>query len=43
MMDRDSTPVATLRKAREIGLAEGLYYVYEGNIPGEGGENTYCS
>jgi len=42
MMDRDSTPVATLRKAREIGLAEGLHYVYEGNIPGEGGENTYC-
>jgi len=42
MMDRDQTPVATLRKAREIGLAEGLHYVYEGNIPGEGGENTYC-
>jgi pyruvate formate lyase activating enzyme len=20
----------------------GLRYVYEGNIPGEGGENTYC-
>ena len=42
MMDRDPTPVSTLRKAREIGLAEGLHYVYEGNIPGEGGENTYC-
>lgn len=42
MMDRDPTPVATLRKARKIGLAEGLHYVYEGNIPGEGGENTYC-
>lgn len=42
MMDRDPTPVATLRKAREIGMAEGLHYVYEGNIPGEGGENTYC-
>ncbi len=42
MMDRDPTPVATLRKAREIGLAEGLHYVYEGNVPGEGGENTYC-
>jgi len=41
-MDRDPTPVATLRKARKIGLAEGLHYVYEGNIPGEGGENTYC-
>ena len=42
MMDRNPTPVATLRKAREIGLAEGLHYVYEGNVPGEGGENTYC-
>lgn len=42
MMDRSSTPVSTLRKARDIGLAEGLHYVYEGNIPGEGGENTYC-
>lgn len=36
------TPVATLRRAREIGLAAGLRYVYEGNIPGEGGENTCC-
>ncbi|MEA1992105.1 MAG: AmmeMemoRadiSam system radical SAM enzyme [Thermodesulfobacteriota bacterium] len=42
MMDREPTPVATLRKAREIGLPEGLHHVYEGNIPGEGGENTYC-
>ena len=42
MMDRDSTPISTLRKARDLGLAEGLHYVYEGNIPGEGGENTYC-
>lgn len=42
MYDRPSTDAATLRRAREIGLAEGLRYVYEGNIPGEGGENTYC-
>ena len=42
MLDRKPTSVATLRKAREIGLEEGLHYVYEGNIPGEGGENTYC-
>ncbi len=42
MMDRERTPVATLRKARDIGQAEGLHYVYEGNIPGEGGENTHC-
>ena len=42
MMDRRPTPAATLQKAREIGQEEGLYYVYEGNIPGQGGENTYC-
>ena len=36
------TPVSTLRKAREIGLETGLRYVYEGNVPGEGEENTYC-
>jgi pyruvate formate lyase activating enzyme len=42
MMDRPATPAATLRRAREIGLKAGLRYVYVGNIPGEGGENTYC-
>lgn len=42
LMDVPRTPVSTLRKAREIGLKAGLNYVYEGNVPGEGGENTYC-
>ena len=42
LLDRPRTPVATLRRAREIGIKEGLRYVYEGNVPGEGGENTYC-
>ncbi len=42
LTDRPRTPVATLRKARDIGLAAGLRYVYEGNVPGEGGENTSC-
>ena len=36
------TPVATLVKAREIGLSEGLRYVYTGNIHGDKGESTYC-
>lgn len=36
------TPVKTLKKAREIGLSEGLNYVYTGNIPGEEGESTFC-
>lgn len=42
MMDVPPTPAESLRKARDIGLKTGLRYVYEGNIPGEGGENTYC-
>ncbi len=42
MVDRGRTPVGTLRHAREIGLETGLRYVYEGNVPGEGGEHTYC-
>ena len=36
------TPAATLRRARKIGQAAGLRYVYTGNIPGDDGENTYC-
>jgi pyruvate formate lyase activating enzyme len=42
LMDRPRTPVETLRRARDIGRAAGLRYVYEGNVPGEGGENTWC-
>ncbi len=37
-----ATPVETLLRAQEIGKAAGLYYVYTGNIPGQGGENTFC-
>lgn len=42
LLDRNATPVSTLRRAREIGYEAGLQYVYEGNVPGEGGENTHC-
>lgn len=42
LTDQPRTPIKILRKAREIGLGVGLRYVYEGNVPGEGGENTYC-
>lgn len=43
LSDRPRTPIPTLRKAREIGRAAGLRYVYEGNIPGDGGgESTWC-
>jgi len=40
MTDVPSTPVETLRRAREIGLEAGLRYVYVGNVPGEA--NTVC-
>ena len=42
MLGQNPTPVATLQMAREIGLGEGLHHVYQGNLPGGGGENTYC-
>jgi len=42
LTDRPSTPVSTLRMAREIGLEAGLRYVYTGNVPGDDGENTFC-
>ena len=42
LTDRDATPLETLTKAREAGLAAGLRYVYLGNAPGSGGENTIC-
>jgi pyruvate formate lyase activating enzyme len=42
MTDRPRTPISTLQLAREIGLEEGLRYVYSGNVPGEEGEHTIC-
>ncbi|MBS7281630.1 MAG: AmmeMemoRadiSam system radical SAM enzyme [Candidatus Freyarchaeota archaeon] len=42
MTDREATPIQTLERAREVGLSEGLKYVYIGNVPGHKGENTWC-
>ncbi len=42
MREKDRTPNSTIKIARDIGLRVGLNYVYEGNIPGLGKENTYC-
>jgi pyruvate formate lyase activating enzyme len=44
MQDRGPTAAATLLRAAGIGVAEGLRYVYAGNLPGrvERFENTYC-
>lgn len=38
-----ATPPETILKAREIGMEEGLKYVYAGNLPGDSGEKTYCA
>jgi pyruvate formate lyase activating enzyme len=42
LTNRPPTPVKTLLMAREIGISAGLKYVYTGNVPGEGGEKTFC-
>lgn len=41
-LDRGPTPVETLHRAYAIGKAEGLDFVYVGNLPGDEGENTCC-
>jgi pyruvate formate lyase activating enzyme len=42
MMDTPATPPATLRRARDIALAEGLHYVYTGNVHDREGGTTFC-
>lgn len=42
MRNLPPTPYSTLRTARELALKEGCRYVYIGNAPGLGGENTAC-
>jgi len=42
MLDRPSTPPATLTRARQIGLANGLHYVYTGNVVDPDGQTTRC-
>jgi pyruvate formate lyase activating enzyme len=42
MLDKPPTPPATLARARRIGLANGLRYVYTGNVHDEAGASTYC-
>ncbi len=42
MLDREPTSAASLLSARQIGLDNGLHFVYIGNIRSAGGENTTC-
>jgi pyruvate formate lyase activating enzyme len=43
MMDKPHTPPATLTRARRIALANGLHYVYTGNVHDSEGGSTYCT
>ena len=36
------TPPATLVRARNIGMREGLHYVYTGNVHNQQGDTTFC-
>jgi len=42
MTDIAHTPAATLARARKIALAEGLRYVYTGNVHDSAGGTTFC-
>jgi pyruvate formate lyase activating enzyme len=42
MMDKAHTPPATLSRARNIARANGLRYVYTGNVHDPVGSSTYC-
>ncbi len=42
LTDRPPTSAESLEHARDIGIRQGLQYVYAGNRPGSGGENSLC-
>jgi pyruvate formate lyase activating enzyme len=42
MMDKPSTPKATLTRCRELALKNGLHHVYTGNVRDPAGASTYC-
>ncbi len=42
MLDRPPTPPATLRRAREIAVKNGIRYAYVGNVHDSAGDSTYC-
>jgi len=42
MLDKPSTPAATLTRAREIAFANGIRYAYTGNVHDTQGSSSYC-
>jgi pyruvate formate lyase activating enzyme len=43
MLDRPRTPSATLTRARQIALSNGLKHVYTGNVYDPQGQSTFCA
>jgi pyruvate formate lyase activating enzyme len=43
MTDRPPTPPATLTRARELAMRNGLRYVYTGNVHDRAGGSTWCN
>jgi pyruvate formate lyase activating enzyme len=43
LLDRPPTPPATLTRARQIALTNGIRYAYTGNIHDRDGDSTFCS
>ena len=42
MLDKTSTPLATLIRARDIAIKHGVRYAYTGNVHYGAGDSTYC-
>lgn len=42
MLDKPSTPLSTLLKARQIALKNGVHYAYVGNVHDKEADSTYC-
>jgi pyruvate formate lyase activating enzyme len=43
LLDRPPTPLATLTRAREIAVGNGVRYAYTGNVHDTDGGSTFCS
>ena len=42
MRDKPATPAATLSRARDVARANGVRYVYTGNVHDRAGGSTWC-
>lgn len=43
LLEPEPTPLSSIQKAIDIGRAEGLEFVYAGNMPGHDSESTCCA